>query len=259
MCRRDEQAIWYVAWQQLQALDRAWDNLHTRQIGVSASREWLAAQVQVPRLANLARLLQPEMTRSQFWSVLVPIEREVARLKVTDVTILDADLPESAQAQTPKLPVTVVVDSIRSAFNLGGVLRTAECFGVSEALLCGYTPLPTQPQVARAALGAEQLVPWRQVENILEALKQLKSGGIRCVALETVTEAASVTAFEWTFPCALVLGNERFGLNHNVVAHCDAVVRIPLFGRKNSLNVVSAMAIALHAIRQHYEANTLTQ
>jgi tRNA G18 (ribose-2'-O)-methylase SpoU len=122
-------------------------------------------------------------------------------------------------------------------------------------VLCGYTPLPDQPQVAKAALGTEQRVSWRYEEDILKTLANLKAAGITCYALETVAEAPSVADTDWVFPAALVLGNERFGLNPEVIAACDAIVRIPLFGRKNSLNVVSAFSIAAYEIRKCATAN----
>jgi tRNA G18 (ribose-2'-O)-methylase SpoU len=82
----------------------------------------------------------------------------------------------------------------------------------------------------------------------------LKASGVTCYALETVAHAPTVEEMQWTFPAALILGNERFGLNPEVISACDAVVRIPLFGLKNSLNVVSAFSIASYAIRDHWMA-----
>ena len=88
---------------------------------------------------------------------------------------------------------------------------------------------------------------WRHAGEVREAIAELRAAGVPCVALETVSGAPSVGAFEWPLPCALVVGNERFGLDPDVVQACDAAVRIPLAGRKNSLNVVSALAVALFA------------
>jgi tRNA G18 (ribose-2'-O)-methylase SpoU len=245
--------IWRDALARLRALDAVWSEPVARQRELLACRTWMAAQAALPHLARLARLLSPDLTRQQFWCVLVPVEREVARCKITDVDILDADLPPEQPLPAPPMPLTVVVDSIRSAFNLGGLFRTAEGFGVSELVLCGYTPLPDQAQAARAALGAERLVPWRHAENIRDALGGLKAAGVRCLALETVAGAQDLAAFAWPFPCALVLGNERFGLDAEVLAACDGIVRIPLYGRKNSLNVVTAFAVAAYEIRRQFE------
>ena len=251
-----DQKIWRESLARLRALDAAWAEDAARLRELEASRAWIAEQTALPHLANLARLLVPAMTRQQFWSVLVPVEREVARCKITDVDILDADLPASSAAGET-MPLTVVVDSVRSAFNLGGIFRTAECFGVRELVLCGYTPLPDQPQVAKAALGTENLVSWRYAEDIRAVIAELKASGTPCFALETVAGAPYIAAFAWPFPCALVLGNERFGLDAEVVAACDGAVRIPLFGRKNSLNVVTAFAVAACEVRRRFEGKPI--
>ena len=247
----DNPKIWREALERLRALDAAWADDASRLRELASCRAWIAEQTALPHLAKLARLLAPAITRQQFWSALVPVEREVARCKITDVDILDADLPAGAAAGET-IPLTVVVDSVRSAFNLGGIFRTAECFGVRELVLCGYTPLPEQPQVARAALGTEKLVAWRHAEDIRKVIAELKASGTHCLALETVAGAPDIAEFGWPFPCALVLGNERFGLDAEIVAACDGAVRIPLYGRKNSLNVVTAFAVAACEIRKRH-------
>jgi tRNA G18 (ribose-2'-O)-methylase SpoU len=250
-----EQRLWREALERLKTLDAAWAEEPARLSELGACRDWIARQAALPHLSKLARLLEPTMTRRQFWSVLVPVEREVARTKVTDMDILDADLPAGA-AVGERMPLTVVVDSVRSAFNLGGIFRTAECLGVRELVLCGYTPLPEQPQVAKAALGTERLVSWRYAEDIRAAIAELKAAGVACFALETVTGAPAIAEVVWPFPCALVLGNERFGLDPESVAACDGAVRIPLYGRKNSLNVVTAFAVAAYAVRRQFETKS---
>ena len=82
----------------------------------------------------------------------------------------------------------------------------------------------------------------------------MQAAGTPCIALETVSGAPAVDAFNWPLPCALVVGNERFGLDPDVVEACDGAVRIPLAGRKNSLNVVAALTVALFAVTQHVHA-----
>ena len=252
----NDQKRWREALERLRTLDAAWPDDAARLRELASCRAWIAAQTALPHLAKLARLLEPGMTRQQFWCVLVPVEREVARCKVTDVDILDGDLPAGAAAGKA-MPLTVVVDSVRSAFNLGGIFRTAECFGVRELVLCGYTPRPDQPQVAKAALGTEKLVAWRYAEDTRQVIAELKASGTPCFALETVAGAPDIAEFAWPFPCALVLGNERFGLDAEVVSACDGAVRIPLYGRKNSLNVVTAFAVAACEVRKKFEGKTV--
>jgi 23S rRNA (guanosine2251-2'-O)-methyltransferase len=244
--------LWKEALRQLRRLDDTWSQESDRAPQIESCRDWIASQTALPRLSSLAKLLTPGMSRQKFWSVLVPVEREVAQVKITDIDILGSDLPETSDTASLQMPVTVVLDSIRSAFNVGGIFRTAECFGVERMILCGYTPLPDQPQVKKAALGTDARLAWRYEEEILSGIKQLKASGVTCYALETVAHAPTVAETPWKFPAALILGNERFGLNPEVVAACDSVVRIPLFGLKNSLNVVSAFSIASYAIRNHW-------
>jgi len=247
-----EEDIWREALVRLKELDASWErDPQERRLRSASCREWMERQSALPRLVQLAELLRPDMERRQLGSVLVPVERSVARLRITDVDILDSDLP-SGLTQGSRMPVTVVVDSIRSAFNVGGILRTAECFGVEEVVLCGYSAQPGQMQVARAALGADRLVKWRYIENIRDAVQELSESGLCCYALETVADAPYVTEVEWQFPCALIAGNERFGLDPDVVALCRSAVRIQLHGAKNSLNVVSALAVAVHQLRTAY-------
>lgn len=244
------QKTWQDALNRLRALDAAWADETRRRAALLDCKGWMAAQDALPRLAALARQMSPDMSRCQFWCVLVPVEREVSRCKVTDIDILDCDLPPDAPVAAQAMPLTVVLDSIRSAFNVGGIFRTAECFGVGEIILCGYTPLPSQAQVARVALGTERSVNWRHTGDIREAIATLKAEGVHCYALETVTNAQDISQTAWQFPCALILGNERFGLDAETLAACDAILRIPTFGRKNSLNVVSAFTVAAYEVRR---------
>ncbi len=247
-----EARVWRQALKRLADIETRWDDLAARQRALLECRHWMEEQTAAPRLRQLARLVDPAADRARLTSVIVPVEREAARRRVTDVQILDRDAPVE-QPAGPRLPLTLVADSLRSAFNVGGLFRTAECFGAEAVWLCGYSATPEHPHVAEAALGADRLMPWRAFARTAEAIAELRRAGRGIVALETVEGAAGLEDFGWPFPCALLLGNERFGLDPGLVREADARVRIPVFGRKNSLNVVSAAAIALHAARGAWE------
>ena len=133
------------------------------------------------------------------------------------------------------------------------LFRVCDCFGVAEAVLCGYTPAPDDGRAKAAALGAEDWVPWRREAHTLDAVRALQSQGRKVIALETVPDAPTLEDWQWDFPCAIALGSERFGLNPDVVRACDGVMRIPMYGRKNSLNVVMAFTLVAHAARVAYE------
>lgn len=244
-----ESRAWQVALRQIQAIEAAWDDPVARQRAILACRSWLARQDHLPHLHKLSGMLDPAMERRQLGAVIAPVERAAARRRVTDVDILDADAPVAAEVFGAPMPLTVVVDCMRSAFNLGGVFRAAECLGVSRIWLCGYTADPLLPQVAQAAMGAEKLVPWQVWPRVGDALEALRAGGVARVALETVRDVPAPADYPWTFPCALVLGNERFGLDPDTLRQVDGVARIPVYGRKNSLNVAAAFAVCGYAIR----------
>jgi tRNA G18 (ribose-2'-O)-methylase SpoU len=89
----------------------------------------------------------------------------------------------------------------------------------------------------------------------LDAVRAVQARGIPVIALETVEGAPTLEAWKWQFPCAIALGSERFGLDADVVQACDGVMRIPMYGRKNSLNVVMAFTLVAHAARQAFQAS----
>lgn len=208
-----------------------------------------------PRISNLARLLVPEMTLRQLWCVLAPAERAAARRRVTDIDLLENDLPPDTSPTLPQMPLTILADDIRSAFNLGGILRTAECFGCAGVWTCGYTAPAGSPQVAASAMGAERMISSRAFAHVTDAIDELHAAGAMAIALETTRDAICIDSFEWPFPSGLILGNERFGINPDAMAKADFTVRIPLRGRKNSLNVVCACAIALASASRGFNAS----
>lgn len=212
-------------------------------------------QEHVPRLLRLAEMLDPQMDHQQFWSVLVPVERADARRRVTDVDVLDHDVNTITKGPPERMPLTIIADNLRSAFNLGGLFRTADCLGAAGIWLCGYSAAPDHPHVAAAAMGTVHSMPWRIFDRVGSALAELRCAGIWTVALETVSQAPCVGEFRWRFPCAIVLGNERFGIGPETITACDSVVRIPSYGLKNSLNVVTACAICAWDARQAWNAD----
>jgi tRNA G18 (ribose-2'-O)-methylase SpoU len=199
------------------------------------------------RILSLAHLLQPGATPRSIQAALVPLERVDRRARVTDaeIGIRCSDSPRPAD----RAPFTIVADNMRSAFNAGGLFRTAEFFGAESLVLCGYTPTPDSPQVAKTALGAADSLPWRRVPDVRDAIDSLRAAGVSIYALETADSARDVASFVPRLPCALLVGNERFGLDPDVVASADAVLEIRSHGAKNSLNVVSALAVACAFLR----------
>mmetsp|Transcript_20372 Transcript_20372/g.30045 ORF Transcript_20372/g.30045 Transcript_20372/m.30045 type:complete len:235 (+) Transcript_20372:36-740(+) len=162
----------------------------------------------------------------------------------------------ASNKEDDRLPLVLVCDNLRSAFNVGSLFRTAECLRVRKIYLCGYTATPedAKGQTAKASMGAHDYVPWEHREKTLPVLEELRAAGYFVAALETAQN--SVSLYEQSFPAspgtALLLGNERHGLEADLLAACSAVVRIPCKGVKNSLNVGIAAAICSYEVARQW-------
>ena len=157
------------------------------------------------------------------------------KLRVTEMNRLTVDEFKAAD----KLPLIVVLDDVRSMYNVGSVLRSCDAFRVEEVLLCGITACPPHPEIHKTALGAEDSVSWRHYESAMEAVAELKSRGVRVMAVEQCEGSTMLNDFtpEEGRRYAVVLGNEVKGVHQEVVDACDGCLEIPQFGTKHSLNV----------------------
>ena len=154
----------------------------------------------------------------------------------------------------PDWRVTLVLDNLRSAHNVGNILRIAEALQL-EVIACGYTPCPPHPVVAKTAMDCDKLVPCRSFGDTLEALATLRREGCQMIlALEHNQSSSEVWSLEQvTMPLALVLGNEALGISPQILAQCDRTVDLPMLGSKASINVGNAAAAALYAIYAKYK------
>ena len=148
-------------------------------------------------------------------------------------------------------PLTALLDNVRSAFNVGSIFRCADGAGVAHLYLCGVTPTPAHPKVAKTALGAEQSVGWSHHANAVDLARQLKAEGELLWALEDGPAAQSLA--EVAPPAGadviLVVGNEVTGVDPGLLALCERTVAIPMWGVKRSLNVAVAFGVAVYALR----------
>jgi len=144
------------------------------------------------------------------------------------------------------------LDNLRSTFNVGAIFRTADGAGFRNIHLCGITPTPDHPKIRKTALGTEKNLPWMYHRNSLEAAQSLKNEGAVLWALEFAPKANSLYRAMGEMPhvpLVLVVGNERAGVDPDLLDLCDRVVWIPMHGQKESLNVAVAFSIAAYAIR----------
>lgn len=156
-------------------------------------------------------------------------------------------LSTEAFKETPKIPVTVVLDNIRSFHNVGSVFRTSDAFRVERIVLCGICPKPPHREIHKTALGSTESVDWQYEKDVEELVLSLKSEGYTLLSVEQAEKSIPLNEFnvESGKKYALVFGNEVFGVNQNVVNASDAVVEIPQEGTKHSLNISVSAAIVL--------------
>jgi tRNA G18 (ribose-2'-O)-methylase SpoU len=159
--------------------------------------------------------------------------------------------------------IILIAHNLRSCHNVGSLLRTAEGLGIQKVILSGYTPYPMldndrrlpheagklAKQINKTALGAEDLVKWDHHDNILPVLDKLKKDGYVVAALEQAEDAHELPKYHPPQKIVIVVGREVEGVDQEVLDACDLTLEIPMFGKKESYNVVQAAAMALYHCR----------
>ena len=162
-----------------------------------------------------------------------------------------------------KYPIRLILADIRSAYNVGAILRTADATGVELVYACGYTPYPIQPRdarpahvassntraIAKTALGAKATVPVEHLPDTLAAIAAARTSGYTITVLEQAEGSLNLYQYQIAGPLALILGNEPNGVDAATLRAADAILELPMLGRKESLNVAVAAGIALYHLR----------
>lgn len=162
-----------------------------------------------------------------------------------EIRTAETPLATTDPLQIAPLPFFVLLDNIRSLFNVGSIFRSADGAGVAHLYLCGITPTPDQPKLTKTALGAENSVPWSQYNNSLTCLDTLHTQGCQIWALEATAHATSIFSAPLPAqPLALILGSEVTGVDPALLEKSDRVVALPMRGVKRSLNVATAFGAA---------------
>jgi 23S rRNA (guanosine2251-2'-O)-methyltransferase len=165
-----------------------------------------------------------------------------------------AGLPHDLRPDVPRNPVHIVLDNLRSAFNVGSIFRTSDAGAVGHIHLCGMTAYPPNDKLAKTALGAFDYVPWTYYRDTVQAVERLRAEGIPVVAAEVGDDAQSLYSFSWPRPVAVVFGHEVRGIRPEVLQRCDAKVCIPMHGYKNTINVATAFGIVLYEVLRAWQA-----
>lgn len=156
-------------------------------------------------------------------------------------------------AVLPKHPIRVLANNIRSIHNVGSIFRTSDAARIEHLHLSGFSGTPEHRGVHKAALGAQEVVPWSYDPSAMSVLRDLRTQGYRMAVLEITDQPTPIEALSLeAFPLVLVLGNEVTGVDDEIVAEADYAVEVPQYGMKQSLNVSVAYGIAVFDLVRHY-------
>ena len=187
----------------------------------------------------------------QFQIYLMNLERLLGQSKKEyDFLVSTKDMDTTKNSDhTQKFPITCLLDSVRSAHNVGAMFRNAECFGVSKLLLCGLTPTPENIQVQKTAMGCERHIEWKECKNALEIANELKANGHSIWAIETSPHSTDLNEIsDLPEKLVVIFGHEQFGISLELMEISDKIISIPTYGVKNSLNVSCGQAVILNQL-----------
>lgn len=150
------------------------------------------------------------------------------------------------------IPVSVLLDNVRSLYNVGSFFRTADAAGLEKVYLTGITGTPPKKALSKTALGAEESVPWIHSWEPAEMIDAMRHREVEIAAIETSVHA--VDLFDWKprFPVCVIFGHEVDGIRPELLARCDTHIRIPMLGRKHSLNVATAGGVVIYELLRKY-------
>ena len=148
--------------------------------------------------------------------------------------------------RSDKIPIIVVLENVRSAYNVGSVFRTADAFLLQAIYICGYTAHPPHKEIKKTALGAEETVEWKYFKQVQEAIEQLRNDGFKVYAVEQAENSYKLQALSFEQEkLAVIFGNEVTGVEQTTIEKTDGCIEIPQLGMKHSLNIATAAGVVL--------------
>tara|TARA_B110000438_G_C15764888_1_gene629065 strand:- start:943 stop:1491 length:549 start_codon:yes stop_codon:yes gene_type:complete len=176
----------------------------------------------------------------------------VNRIKRTNDE-LKSDRPTLEEVKhIPRLPISILVENVRSVHNVGSIFRSADGFGADKIYLTGYTACPPRDDLSKTALGADKSVPWEHFDSPIDAANKIISKGISLVLLEQTVSSKSIYELNWTFPLCFIVGNEVGGVSEKLAKLATIHAEIPMRGVKQSLNVSVSTGVAGYEFARIY-------
>lgn len=177
----------------------------------------------------------------------IPVSSRMKKLTYDEISKKRTSADEIAGLR--RLPLFAIAENIRSLYNVGSIFRTADAVLLGKLILTGYTPTPPRKEIEKTALGATSTVPWEYCKDPVDAIRAVRTSGVRVVCLEHTDRSVPYTTLQPTdFPLCLVLGNEITGISQRVLDESEGAIEIPMQGIKHSLNVAVAFGIAVYEL-----------
>lgn len=175
--------------------------------------------------------------------------------KLTTKEILKENLAQKPPKGMER--VKIILHNIRSMHNVGSVFRSSDAFGIAEIIISGYTSTPPREEITKTAIGAEEYVVWRFVDDVIAEISSFKQAGFKILGLEQTDKSISILdlAVDHDQPICIVMGNEVSGIDDEILPLVDQFVSIPQYGQKHSLNVSVATVVTLYALLQKFYLN----
>lgn len=155
-------------------------------------------------------------------------------------------------------PVKVLLEDIRSAFNVGSIFRTSDAAGIEELILTGITPYPPHNRIPKTALGATESVRWQYIPDKIKAIEYCQET-TEIIGVEITDDAVSYFETDFRKPITLVFGNEISGVSQDLLSKCKKVVKIPMHGTKHSLNIATSYGIVVYEIVRQWTIPTTSR
>jgi 23S rRNA (guanosine2251-2'-O)-methyltransferase len=177
--------------------------------------------------------------------------------KLTHAEISSKRIPEDKLENASHTPIIVMVDNVRSLYNVGSIFRTSDGAMIEKLILAGFTPHPPRKEIDKTALGSTKSVPWEYTDRPAEVIHNLKERGYNICCLELADKSIPYTAVSPSdFPMCLIIGNEINGVSKEIIELCDQAIEIPMYGIKQSLNVAVAYGIAVFELSRIWREKT---
>jgi tRNA G18 (ribose-2'-O)-methylase SpoU len=176
--------------------------------------------------------------------------------KLTHSEIATKRISAEQAENASRIPLIVMVDNIRSLYNVGSIFRTSDGAMIQKLILAGFTPYPPRKEIEKTALGSTKSVPWEYTKHPVEAIQELKERGYKICCLELTDKSIPYDEIKSSdFPLCLVIGNEIAGVTKEIIELCDLAIEIPMYGIKQSLNVAVAYGIAVFELAKIWHKN----